>query len=192
MPNSTNEESQTSLTKPVNSSVIAECQDSEKGNVEFGMRDDVMKQTGMVTALAIAIHNFPEGLATFMAALADSSAGIAVAVAIALHNLPEGLAVAVPVYYGTGSKMKGLLWGTLSGISEPLGGLFGYAILRGTDMDPATYGILFALVAGMMVYISFVELLPNALKYDTGNWITTVFFVGGMAVMAASLLMFEA
>ena len=125
-----------------------------------------LRKAGLITALAIGLHNFPEGLATYMATLADSSAGIAVAVAIALHNIPEGLAVAMPVYHGTGSKAKGILWGILSGVSEPLGGLFGYLILKGTDMNPLTYGVLFAVVAGMMVYISFAELLPNALNYD--------------------------
>ena len=151
-----------------------------------------LRKAGLITALAIGLHNFPEGLATYMATLADSSAGIAVAVAIALHNIPEGLAVAMPVYHGTGSKAKGILWGILSGVSEPLGGLFGYLILKGTDMNPLTYGVLFAVVAGMMVYISFAELLPNALNYDrTGCTTTTACFIG-MALMSASLLLFEA
>ena len=104
-----------------------------------------------------------------MATLADSSAGIAVAVAIALHNIPEGLAVAMPVYYGTGSKRKGITWGILSGLSEPLGGLFGYLVLKGTDMDPLSYAILFSVVSGMMVYISFAELLPNALMITVSH-----------------------
>lgn len=152
-----------------------------------------LQQTGVLTALAIGIHNFPEGLATFMATMADPASGVAVAVAIALHNIPEGLAVAMPIYYGSGSKRKGVVWGVLSGLSEPLGGLFGYAVLRGTDLDPVAYGVLFAVVAGMMIYISIAELLPTAMAHDApGAPLTTRCFIAGMAVMAASLLMFEA
>ena len=156
-----------------------------------GKNREDMQQAGFITALAIGLHNFPEGLATYMATMADSSAGIAVAMAIALHNIPEGLAVAVPVYYSSGRKWKGIFGGIMSGMSEPLGGLFGYLILRGTDMNPVTYGILFALVAGMMVYISIAELLPQALAYESETTaIIACFF--GMGVMAASLILFEA
>ena len=121
-----------------------------------------------------------------------ASTGIAVAVAIALHNIPEGLAVAVPVFYSSGSRAKGILWGVLSGLSEPLGGLFGHLVLKGTDMNPLAYGTLFALVGGMMTYISFAELLPNALYHDPSGHSATASCLLGMAVMAASLLLFEA
>ena len=156
-----------------------------------GKNREDLQQAGFITALAIGLHNFPEGLATYMATMADSSAGIPVAMAIALHNIPEGMAVAVPVYFSSGRKWKGIFWGIMSGMSEPLGGLFGYLILRGTDMNPVTYGILFALVAGMMVYISIAELLPQALAYESETTaIIACFF--GMGVMAASLILFEA
>jgi zinc transporter, ZIP family len=106
---------------------------------------------GLLTAIAIGIHNLPEGLATFVAALADPLNGVAIAVAIALHNIPEGVCVAMPVYYATGSRTKGFLWAFLSGLSEPIGGLLGYLVLYGNRMSDLAYGILFCVVAGMMV-----------------------------------------
>jgi ZIP Zinc transporter len=110
-----------------------------------------LQKMGLMTALAIGIHNLPEGLATFVAALADPLSGVAIAVAIALHNIPEGVCVAMPVYYATGSRAKGFLWAFLSGVSEPIGGLLGYLVLYGNRMSDLAYGILFCVVAGMMV-----------------------------------------
>ena len=110
-----------------------------------------LQKMGLLTAIAIGIHNLPEGLATFVAALADPLNGVAIAVAIALHNIPEGVCVAMPVYYATGSRTKGFLWAFLSGLSEPIGGLLGYLVLYGNRMSDLAYGILFCVVAGMMV-----------------------------------------
>lgn len=110
-----------------------------------------LQKMGLLTALAIGIHNLPEGLATFIAALSDPLNGVAIAVAIALHNIPEGVCVAMPVYYATGSRWKGFLWAFLSGISEPIGGLLAYAVLYGNRMSETAYGVLFCIVGGMMV-----------------------------------------
>ena len=110
-----------------------------------------LQKMGLLTALAIGIHNLPEGLATFIAALSDPLNGLAIAVAIALHNIPEGVCVAMPVYYATGSRWKGFWWAFLSGVSEPIGGLLGYAVLYGNRMSDLAYGLLFCLVGGMMV-----------------------------------------
>jgi len=151
-----------------------------------------LAKMGAMTGLAIALHNFPEGLATFVATLADSSTGLAIAVAIALHNIPEGVCVAMPIYYATGSKWKGFWWAFLSGVSEPIGGLMGYLVLYGDNMSALVYGVLFSLVGGMMVYISIVELLPTALKYDPEDRVVSSSVLCGMAAMAASLLMFAA
>merc|ERR1712176_1211257 len=119
---------------------------------------------GINTAAAIAIHNFPEGLATFVATLAEPAVGVTLAIAIGIHNIPEGLCVALPIYYATGSRIKGFLWALLSGISEPVGALIGYAIIKATgdDMNQIVYGILYGLVAGMMIMIVVLELLPTA------------------------------
>ena len=150
-----------------------------------------LKNMGAMTALAIALHNFPEGLATFVAALADTKLGLALAVAVAVHNIPEGACVAMPVYYATGSKMKGFWWSFVSGVSEPIGGLFGYLVLYGNAMSDVAYGALFGVVGGMMVYISLKELLPTALKYDPHDRYVTNCMFAGMAVMALSLILFQ-
>lgn len=143
---------------------------------------------GIFTALAIAIHNFPEGLATFTAALKDPSLGIPIAVAIAIHNIPEGIAVSVPIYYATGSRKKAFFYSFLSGLSEPLGALVGYILLSSWFND-ITFGILFASVAGIMVYISLDELLPAAEEYGEHH-LSIYGVVAGMIVMAVSLLLF--
>ncbi|KAG2482290.1 hypothetical protein HYH03_018775 [Edaphochlamys debaryana] len=150
-----------------------------------------LARMGLLSALAIGLHNLPEGLATFVGTLADPSAGIAIAVAITLHNIPEGIAVALPIYFATGSKLKGFLWSAVAGLAEPIAGLLGWLILRGRDSDPLMYGCMFSIVAGMMVYIALVELLPAALRYDPGDTWVSRCAVAGMAVMAASLMLFK-
>jgi ZIP family zinc transporter len=151
-----------------------------------------LSRMSLLSAIAIFVHNLPEGLATFIGALADPRAGVAIAVAIALHNIPEGVVVAMPVYYATGSRWKGFWWAFLSGVSEPVGGLLGYAVLSGRGMDPTAFAVLFGLVAGMMVFIALNKLLPTALSHDPRDRYTTSCVMGGMAVMAASLLLFAA
>lgn len=143
---------------------------------------------GMFSALAIAIHNFPEGLATFTGALQDPTLGVSIAVAIAIHNIPEGIAVSVPLYYATGDKKKAFRLSFLSGLSEPVGALIGYFILR-QFMTDTTFGIIFAGVAGIMVYISLDELLPTAEKYGEHH-IAIWGLIAGMVVMASSLVLF--
>lgn len=123
-----------------------------------------LQKMGLMTALAIGIHNLPEGLATFVAALADPLNGVAIAVAIALHNIPEGVCVAMPVYYATGSRKKGFLWAFISGLSEPVGGLLGYLVLYGNRMSDLAYGILFCVVAGMMVRHPFLFFMLEAVE----------------------------
>jgi len=147
-----------------------------------------MLRMGMLTALAIMIHNFPEGLATFVVALRDPRLGLPVMVAIALHNIPEGIAVSVPIYYATGSRRRAFATSFLSGVAEPVGGLVGYLILR-PYLGDAVFGALFAAVAGVMVFISLDQLLPTAEKYGEHH-VAIYGLVAGMAVMAASLLAF--
>ncbi len=149
-----------------------------------------LMRMGLVTALAIGIHNFPEGLATFMAALTDPLLGVSIAVAIALHNLPEGIAVSVPIYFATGSRKKAFWLSFLSGVSEPLGALIGYILLR-PWMSETVFGLTFGAVAGVMVFISLDELLPTAREYSQGH-VSLYGLVLGMAVMALSLLIFTA
>ena len=144
---------------------------------------------GLMTAVAIGIHNFPEGLATFVAALSDPSVGLALAVAIAIHNIPEGLCVAIPVYYATGNRWKAFGWALLSGVSEPIGAALGWLVLKDV-MSELVYGLLFGLVAGMMVNITLHELIPTAVRYDPADKVTTNSIIAGMAIMALSLVLF--
>ncbi|WP_042354050.1 zinc transporter ZupT [Bacillus rubiinfantis] len=148
---------------------------------------DLLKM-GMFTALAIGIHNFPEGIATFTSALQDPKLGIAIAVAIAIHNIPEGIAVSVPVYFATGDKKRAFKLSFLSGLSEPIGALAAYLFLM-PFLNEVMFGIIFAAVAGIMVFISLDELLPAAKRYDEAH-LSIYGLMAGMALMAISLLLF--
>ena len=141
---------------------------------------------GFVTAAAIAIHNFPEGMATFLAALDDPRTGVAIAAAVALHNIPEGISVSVPIFYATGRRGRAFMYSFLTGLSEPLGGLVAAFALNWL-LPPYAMGLVFASVAGVMVYVSIDELLPTAHRYGRSHEILAC-IAGGMAVMAASLL----
>lgn len=145
---------------------------------------------GVSTAVAIALHNFPEGLATFVAALDDTSVGAVLAMAIGIHNIPEGLCVALPIYYATGNRWKAFMWGCLSGVSEPIAALLGWAVLA-RAMSDQVYAILFGLVSGMMVIISLKELIPTAHRYDPEDSVVTYSLIAGMAIIALSLVLFK-
>ena len=148
---------------------------------------DKLMRMGLFSALAIALHNFPEGIATFTAALSNPSLGIAIAVAVAIHNIPEGVAVSVPIFYATGSRKKAFLYSFASGLAEPLGAIFAFIVLR-NFLNPTVFGFIFAAVAGIMVYISVDELLPSAKEYGEHH-LSIYGLIGGMAVMAISLLL---
>jgi zinc transporter ZupT len=153
-------------------------------------RDDVkLMRMSVTTAIAIALHNFPEGLATFVAALHDPKVGAVLALAIAIHNIPEGLCVALPIYYATGSRWKAFGLALCSGASEPLAALLGWAVLANT-LNDTMYAILFGIVGGMMVIISVRELLPTAHRYDPDDSVVTNSYIAGMCIMALSLVLF--
>ena len=154
---------------------------------EYKKRNRLLR-IGLVTALAIGIHNFPEGLATFVSAIEDPRLGLAIAIAIAIHNIPEGIAVSVPVYFATGNRKKAFLWSFLSGLAEPVGAVIGYLLLM-PFMGPTVMGVLFGVVAGVMVFISLDELLPASREYGEHH-LSIYGLVAGMAVMAGSLLLF--
>jgi ZIP family zinc transporter len=164
-----------------------------------GMHDhsrQKLLRMGLFTALAIAIHNFPEGLATFLAALQDPGLGVAIAVAVALHNIPEGISVSVPIYYATGKRSRAFAYSFLSGLAEPVGAVIAYSAIRlvmggeGGVIPPQVMGVLFGAVAGIMVYISLDELLPTSRAYGKGH--DSLFgLLAGMGVMALSLLLMK-
>lgn len=166
-----------------------EIKNISKGEVDDKeIEEGKLMRMGMFSAIAVAIHNFPEGLATFIGALADPSLGISIAVAIAIHNIPEGLAVSAPIYYASKSRKKAFILSFLSGLSEPVGALIGYFLLRSVFND-VTFGAIFAGVAGIMVYISLDELLPTAEEYGEHH-IAIIGLISGMLVMAISLVLF--
>lgn len=144
---------------------------------------------GVLAALAIGVHNFPEGLATFVSALKDVKLGIPIAIAIAIHNIPEGVAVSIPIYYATGSRKRAFFHSFLSGLAEPVGALLGYLLLMPYFND-IVFGILFAGVAGIMVFISLDELLPSAREYGEHH-LSIYGLISGMVIMAVSLLILK-
>lgn len=172
----------------VNPHEIHKVEEMHDNDCEEQIRKKKLIRMGLMSALAIAIHNFPEGLVTFTAALHDPSLGIAIAVAIAIHNIPEGLAVSVPLYFATGDRKKSFWLSFASGLTEPLGALVGYIFFAQFFSD-ITFGIMFAMVAGIMVFISLDELLPTAREYGEPH-LSMYGLVGGMMVMAVSLLLF--
>ncbi len=164
-----------------------------KGIEQMKISEEVLKKQkllrmGLFSALAISIHNFPEGLATFIGGLQNPTLGISIAVAIAIHNIPEGIAVSVPIYYATGSKRKAFFFSFLSGFAEIFGALIGLFFLK-YIYNESFFGIIFSLVAGIMVYISIDELLPTAEKYGEHH-IAIYGLISGMILMAISLLLF--
>ena len=161
------------------------------GVLEHTGNEKALHRLGLLSALAIAVHNFPEGIATFIGALNDPEMGAGITFAIAIHNIPEGIAVAIPIYYATKSKGKALLYATLSGLSEVVGALLCLAVtaifgIELTGGSPA-FPLVLSAVAGIMIYISLDELLPTAEKYGKHH-IAIAGVVGGMAIMGISLL----
>jgi len=150
--------------------------------------DTKLMRMGLFSALAIGIHNFPEGLATFIGALQEPTLGVSIAIAIAIHNIPEGIAVSVPIYYATKNRGKAFTYSFLSGLAEPVGAVIGYFLLK-NFFNEAAFGVIFAIVAGIMVYISLDELLPTAEEYGEHH-IAIGGLIAGMAVMALSLVLF--
>lgn len=145
-------------------------------------------RTGVFTASAIALHNFPEGLATLVSALQEPSVAFPIVAAVAIHNIPEGIAVSVPIYQATGSRIKAFRYSFLSGLAEPVGAMFGWILLM-PIMNEVVFGIIFAGIAGIMVFISFDELLPAAREYAKHH-LSVYGLIFGMFVMAVSLLLF--
>jgi len=164
-------------------------EEMEEGPIKEAQKSKRLMRMGLFSAGAIALHNLPEGLATFIAALKDPQLGIAITVAIAIHNIPEGIAVSVPIFYATGSKKKAFIYSLLSGFAEPVGAIIGFLFIYFIfGFNDTVLGVVFAIVAGIMVYISFDELLPAAEEYGEHHF-SILGLISGMAVMAFSLLL---
>ena len=150
---------------------------------------EYIRRVGLLTAVAITVHNFPEGLATFFATLGNPAVGLPLAFAIAIHNIPEGIAVAVPIYHSTGSKKKAFWLSFSSGLAEPVGALIAAALVSWV-LPAQVFGVFYGVVAGMMVFLALDELLPGALRYQTDKHQTVYGMLAGMAVMALSFVLF--
>jgi ZIP family zinc transporter len=164
---------------------IVKDQENHKSAIQ---RSKGLMRMGILMAIAITIHNFPEGLATFAAGISDPKIAVPIAAAIAIHNIPEGIAISVPIYFATGKRKKAFFLSFMSGLAEPLGALIGYFFLS-AFFSEALMGVLFGAVAGIMIFISVDELLPTAHEYGFHH--QSVFgLICGMIVMAVSLLLF--
>ena len=159
-----------------------------QGVEDMDAKNRSLKRTGLIVAMSIAIHNFPEGIATFTSALGSLDVAIPITVAIAIHNIPEGIAVAVPIYHATGSRKKAFWLSFASGLAEPVGALIAYLFLM-QFWTPAMNGIILSMVSGIMVFISIDELLPSAEKYGKHH-LCIMGLIAGMLVMAFSLYLF--
>jgi ZIP family zinc transporter len=157
-------------------------------SLQQGEGDKGLMRLGIFSAIAIAIHNFPEGMATFVSTMENPEQGLGIALAVAIHNIPEGIAVAIPIYYATKSKARAIGNSFLSGVAEPLGGIVGYFVLAALFKE-SFLGIILAAVAGIMVYISLDELLPTAEKYGKHH-VAIIGVIAGMAFMGFSMLLF--
>ena len=151
-------------------------------------KNERLLRSGLLVALVLALHNFPEGMSTFFATYQDAAAGAVLAIAIAIHNIPEGIAVAAPVYAATGSRKKAFWWATLSGLAEPIGALAAFGLVS-IFIPDYLFGIMFGLIAGMMVFIAIDELLPGARRYQTDKHQVVYGLLAGMVIVALSLLL---
>ena len=168
------------LPEPLNPNETEGREEAEPDPVHRQQTTSLLR-SGLLVAVVLALHNFPEGMATFFSTYQDP--------AIAIHNVPEGIAVAVPVFAATGSRSKAFWWSAASGLTEPLGGLLTAGLITWV-LPQSLFGLLFGLVAGMMVFLSLDELLPGAWRYQTDKHQTVYGMIAGMAVVALSLVLF--
>ncbi|KAJ1619999.1 Zinc/iron permease [Pavlovales sp. CCMP2436] len=152
-----------------------------------GDKSDVLRMSA-VLGIAIALHNLPEGMATYVASYHSVNTGAPLTIAIAIHNIPEGLAVAMPILHGTGSRTRAIFWASLSGMAEPLGALLAYIFVN-PKTSQSSFGAMFAVSAGMMVYVCLSELLPAAYREHPSPKLVTRAFFAGCLVMASSLVL---
>ncbi|CAF1155801.1 unnamed protein product [Rotaria sordida] len=170
--------------------VEAQTSHGKKNDFEDEPTKRTLNRMGILTALAIAIHNLPEGVTTYTGVMKDTKLGIALAIVIALHNIPEGVAVATPIYFATGSKLKAFYWTFISALAEPFGGIIGW-LIAGDGLNANVNGIMFGLVVGMMVTISIKELIPTAHHFCLSKDKVTYSILFGMCVIAFSLILLD-
>lgn len=151
-------------------------------------REGELYKVGIISMVAIILHNIPEGIATFLSTENNLALGLSLTIAIALHNIPEGISISIPIYYATGSKLKAFMYTLISGLSEPLGALLAYIFLSNIITD-TIMGFIMAIIAGIMLQISFYELLPTSFSYKNKK-ITIIFFIIGILFMTLNHFIF--
>lgn len=143
---------------------------------------------GIISMVAIILHNIPEGIATFITSTNNLSLGITLTIAIALHNIPEGISIAVPIYHSTGNKLKAIMYALLSGMSEVVGSILAYLFLA-PFINDHIMAALYAIIAGIMIHISVYELIPGAYKESTLKMVIKYFLIGTSIMIISHLLM---
>lgn len=172
---------------PNNSNLVSVKNFTFNNNKNFTHNKTKLLRSGILTSLVVALHNMPEGIITFMSALTDTKLALTIIIAIAIHNIPEGIAIAVQIYHASNNRFKAVLYSLLSGLTEPLGAILGYLILK-PFLNDTIFGVLFGMVAGIMVFISVNELLPTAFDLKKHKQ-TVAGFVVGMLIMSLSLIL---
>lgn len=157
------------------------------GSLSGSQHSKNLRKMGILMAAAMAVHNFPEGLVTFTSSLRDIRVGAMIALAIAIHNIPEGITTSLPIFFATGSRKKAFFISLFSGITEPLGAVLGYTIMK-PYLSDGLLGVLFGIISGIMIFISIEELLPMAREYEKSKF-TILSVIAGMLIMAVSLVM---
>ena len=152
-----------------------------------------LSRVSLATCLAVTVHNFPEGLVTFVSTAAEAKLGILVGMAVALHNLPLGVSVGLPVYKATDSALKAIIWASVCGLSSLVGALFGLILVVSSGgLHTYTSGVMFAFVIGVMLWTAFKELIPEARAFDPNDHYCTYLVFAGFIVMDLSLVIFDA
>lgn len=151
-------------------------------------KDSKLYKLGMITMLVIMMHNIPEGIVTYITSTQNISLGITLTIAIALHNIPEGISISIPIYYSTNSKLKAFIYTLISGLSEPIGAIIAYLFLA-RFVNDTILGIIYSVIAGMMVNISINELCKESINYNKKN--TFIYFIIGSFIMIINHLLFN-
>ena len=141
---------------------------------------------GIISAIIIVLHNIPEGIITYITASNNIKLGLALSLAITLHNIPEGISISIPIYYSTNSRFKAFIYTFISGISEPLGAVISYLFLS-KYINNFILGIIYSIIAGMMLNIGYGELYKEAIQYNKKNAIIYS-IIGGFLIVLNHIL----
>lgn len=160
----------------------------ELPDVDGETKNGKMLRTGIAIAIAIGVHNIPEGIATFTTLLTDRSLGLMVTIAVVIHNIPIGIAIAMPIFLATGSRRRAFFAALLSGLVSPAAAFLAYIFMM-PFLSAVVMSSLLAVVAGVMVYISIDELIPASRRIGHHH-LSTYGVVVGMALLASVFMFF--